>query len=925
MRFNPYGEYRPFPSQECTRCGLCTRVCPFQSGNLSEDQLAESAFASVPGIRLSSVTGYYLTCHAGHVQSHEDRLQRSSGGLTTWLLKSLLERSIVTRAAQVVAAVGDDRLSNVEFREVGVLLRRPLFEYSSTGDAAAIGRAAKSAYYPVEISSVIREIINTPGRYAIVGLPCFLKAIRLAMQDSMRLRERVSVLIGLACGGTRSVLYADYLCALSGGEPFLMKGADFRVKDPQRPTWDYGFRPDLEAQEAKCGSSGSRSSSFALHSSDCKSEAWTRRYFEPEACSYCDDVLAEAADVVFMDAWLSRYMAEPGGTNLVLVRRPDIVEILAAGARSGEILLEDVTIHDVVHSQQATIDLRRMALAERLGLARLMGWAAPTKRVAPARASPFRLAQLLLERAVRHTSRSAFRPQDALDGFGRRMRLPVLTLKALNYLKAATGRFSRRPASVIRQSIVPKPPIQSYFSHGPGIQHPSPDSRNYFALTGNGPVTNRGCEAIVLGTKYILEQEFGAIDIWLASFANDRPDDLPNNVHPIALAHERSRWSKAWWQYQVNRLAGRRENKAGFLDPLRGGLPDVKAALSVGGDGYSIDFGHFIVDRLVIMDDYLKSRGIPVIVWGASVGPFEREPEFEKAMVAHFAELDLIVVREPRSFNYLRKLGLGANLRLAPDPAFALPAASIELPDAITSILEDGCLGLNFSPLLARYVTGGDISQWRECAAACAEELLRETGLPILLIPHVTMASSTPAMDDAIFLRSVLELLNSRQRLSGSERRVALLPPGLNSQQLKWVISKTRAFIGARAHATMAALSSGVPCLSLAYSRKAWGINELVFGHTDWVLSPVNLTPGNLSARTRELITRQHDVRSELAATLPELSSAALSVAHDLRHLLGLPVASVVSDPSPDPSDSVLFQTRPRRMTPGTQHMATWA
>ena len=67
-----------------------------------------------------------------------------------------------------------------------------------------------------------------------------------------------------------------------------------------------------------------------------------------------------------------------------------------------------------------------------------------------------------------------------------------------------------------------------------------------FMLTGNGPVTNRGCEAIVLGTQKILEREFGAIDFLLASFAQDQQTTLPGNVHPVALDYQRPRWSSAW-------------------------------------------------------------------------------------------------------------------------------------------------------------------------------------------------------------------------------------------------------------------------------------------------------------------------------------------------------------------------------------------
>ena len=59
---------------------------------------------------------------------------------------------------------------------------------------------------------------------------------------------------------------------------------------------------------------------------------------------------------------------------------------------------------------------------------------------------------------------------------------------------------------------------------------------------------------------------------------------------------------------------------------------------------------------------------------------------------------------------------------------------------------------------------------------------------------------------------------------------VNIMPSEFNASQIKQVISQFHFFIGARTHATIAAFSSGVPTISIAYSVKAKGINKDLLG-----------------------------------------------------------------------------------------------
>ena len=174
-------------------------------------------------------------------------------------------------------------------------------------------------------------------------------------------------------------------------------------------------------------------------------KAWVRQYFKPNACNYCDDVFAEVADIVFMDAWLDRYIQDPRGTNFVVSRRAAFRQYFQQGQQDRQIYLEDVSIDDVIKSQQSVIDLKRTVLAERLAMAKKLHWPAiPNKRVAPARITLFRLGQLGLQHWLISASKKAFlaqRGRRQLDDFERRVR-PILFLqKLLAYLQYLARRI----------------------------------------------------------------------------------------------------------------------------------------------------------------------------------------------------------------------------------------------------------------------------------------------------------------------------------------------------------------------------------------------------------------------------------------------------------------------------------------------------
>ncbi|HER44414.1 MAG TPA: polysaccharide pyruvyl transferase family protein, partial [Candidatus Eisenbacteria bacterium] len=149
----------------------------------------------------------------------------------------------------------------------------------------------------------------------------------------------------------------------------------------------------------------------------------------------------------------------------------------------------------------------------------------------------------------------------------------------------------------------------------------------------------------------------------------------------------------------------------------------------------------------------------------------------------------------------------------------------------------------------------------------------------LFLIPHVT---GVPSNDDYLFMADVLEAIGRRDR-----ERITLVPPVLNGAETKWVIARMSVFAGARTHSTIAALSSGVPTISLAYSMKARGINRDIYGHLDWCIEPGEITPG-LVAETFDRMSRERErVAARLRDAIPVMEKRALSAGEILKGILG--------------------------------------
>lgn len=401
-------------------------------------------------------------------------------------------------------------------------------------------------------------------------------------------------------------------------------------------------------------------------------------------------------------------------------------------------------------------------------------------------------------------------------------------------------------------------------------------------LVGNGPYRNRGCEAIVRGTMEILQDTFGENLIVRAgvmaspsTVAAQQSAEIDGRVTNFAVSHVGSRFSLKWWMSQANARLG--TNFHGHTRDLYDLTEGVACALQVGGDNYSLDYGR--PWDYIAIDRWMARHGTPTVIWGASVGPFESDTQFAPIIHSHLKTLAGIFVRETATRDYLARHGISDNVHLVADPAFCMTPQE-PLDPAVLDLVMPGMIGINISPLVARFSnTGGNLDAWRQKAAEMIVGAADRTRRPVLLVPHV--GSPQHDEDDFAFMAELRNIVAPRVQVP-----VKTAPAGLGAAELKWLIARCAVFAGARTHATIAALSSCTPTLSLSYSVKAVGINQDIFGHQDFCKSVKTIAVQDFADTMGAMLDDADGIRAGLEAKIPMIKARARSAGPLLADIL---------------------------------------
>lgn len=219
------------------------------------------------------------------------------------------------------------------------------------------------------------------------------------------------------------------------------------------------------------------------------------------------------------------------------------------------------------------------------------------------------------------------------------------------------------------------------------------------------------------------------------------------------------------------------------------------------GDSFADIYG---LDRHLTMSlihEFAAQAGVPAVVAPQTIGPFHGR--FAAALAKrNLKRSALVFARDSASAQAADQLGRAVDLTVT-DMVFGLnqPAVSRHPVDVL----------LNVSGLLWEQNSHVDSAKYQQSVRIILDGLLAQ-GREVTLLPHVIPhETDSPGKDGDVFVARTLAA-----EYSGKVR--VHVPSSLDDART--TIASSAVLIGARMHACLNALSTGVPAVAMAYSRK---------------------------------------------------------------------------------------------------------
>lgn len=287
--------------------------------------------------------GPYLEMRAGWSTDAELRFAGASGGALSGLLLHLLENGDVDAVVQIAAA------ADVPIANMTVI----------STDRAGILAAAGSRYNPSAPLARLQELVEAGRRYAFVGKPCDVVALRTLASEDTQVAAAFPVMLSFFCAGVPSETGGLELLAALG-----VKSEDVARFSYRGPGWP--GRATAVLRDARELSLSYRDSWGGILSNHVQ-----------HRCKICPDGTGAAADLVFADAWESDadgypVFEEAEGVSLIVSRTELGAQILEEAVSAGKIESRDFDVAHLAMIQPGQSG-RRRALLARLSALKLVG------------------------------------------------------------------------------------------------------------------------------------------------------------------------------------------------------------------------------------------------------------------------------------------------------------------------------------------------------------------------------------------------------------------------------------------------------------------------------------------------------------------------------------------------------------------------
>ncbi len=340
----------------CSGCGICVSIAPKgvlemalnAEGYLrpkiqtTTDLGGDAAIRDVcPGVRVDHgvlkadyhpIWGPLLMVRAGHAADREIRHKGSSGGVISALAVYLLEQGLVDFVAHI-AVSQDDPLCN---------------EIQISRNRNDVLRAAGSRYAPSAPLSALRELLDRGERFAFIGKPCDIAALRRYARHDARVGKLIPYMISFMCAGIPSIKGTYELVEKLGADCSHLKS--FQYRGDGWPGMAKAITQEGQVFEMDYSSSWGKILNRHLQF----------------RCKICPDGTGEFADVVCADAWYGKDgypdFTEREGRSLMLSRTPRGESLIQAALKSEAIRAQALPVGDIALMQPYQVNRKKMVL-----------------------------------------------------------------------------------------------------------------------------------------------------------------------------------------------------------------------------------------------------------------------------------------------------------------------------------------------------------------------------------------------------------------------------------------------------------------------------------------------------------------------------------------------------------------------------------
>jgi polysaccharide pyruvyl transferase WcaK-like protein len=274
-----------------------------------------------------------------------------------------------------------------------------------------------------------------------------------------------------------------------------------------------------------------------------------------------------------------------------------------------------------------------------------------------------------------------------------------------------------------------------------------------------------------------------------------------------------------------------------------------------------------------------KLLGKPVVKFTQDMGPFRKRATRCPARF-FLSRVDLIIARSTATQDYLKGIGVTAQVHLRPDSAFVLDPSPADRIDSILlreKLDKRPLVGMTVTTQIDRRLSSKDReadNRYTALLAQMADYLIDTLDALVVFIPNETEGG----YDDVYVAKNVCKNVKNKGA-------VRLVTTEYGPEELKGLIGKCDLLIGSRYHSIVAALSMCVPCLVIGWGHK---YNELmgIVGQTEFVCDFQAVSFEEARAKVDRLWRMREEIRGELASRVPSIKERVLSSGKLVRDLL---------------------------------------